>query len=61
MTSLAVVIMKIKVTHDVQPENEIFINADCLCDFCQTKYPEWMMHSVGDVQVCEACYDHYND
>lgn len=40
--------------------DELIISADCLCDLCQTKYPEWNMHSVGDLTVCDGCFDHYN-
>lgn len=51
---------KLIVKHDLQPENEIFINADCLCDFCDRKLPEWKMQNVaGDACVCEDCYEHF--
>jgi formylmethanofuran dehydrogenase subunit E len=52
--------MKLKVTHDVQPENEIFINATEHCDICGNNYPEDLMRYLADVAVCEGCYDHYN-
>lgn len=42
-------------------DEELIINADSCCDLCQTKYPEWNVHSVGDLTVCEGCYEHYND
>jgi hypothetical protein len=51
---------KLQVHHDHFPENEIFINATCLCDFCQRNLPEWkMVRSVGDMSVCDDCHDHY--
>lgn len=53
---------KLIVKHDIQPENEVFINAVCWCDFCSRKLPEWKMNTNKgwDVQVCEDCYEHYN-
>ena len=51
----------LKVKHDLHPENEILINADCWCDIGSHYVPEWMMQNVeGDAGVCEDCYEHYN-
>jgi hypothetical protein len=54
--------MKLLVRHDVQPENEVFINATKFCDFCSRKLPEWKMHNYESGQsVCEDCVEHYTD
>ena len=53
--------IKLKVKHDMFPENEVFINCTCECDFCGRKLPEFkMIHVAGDASVCEDCYDHFN-
>lgn len=53
--------MKLQVTHDVFPENEILINADSWCDIGSHMVREWMLVSVqGDAAVCEDCWEHYN-
>lgn len=51
---------KLEVKHDRYPVNEIPINADCWCDIGSHKVPEWMIRTVGDVGVCDDCYEHFN-
>lgn len=51
---------KLKVAHALQPENEIFINANSWCEYCARNYPEWMTTTVGDISLCDGCYDHFN-
>lgn len=48
------------VKHDTFPENEIFINANSWCEYCARNYPEWMTRTIGDISVCDGCYDHFN-
>ena len=51
----------LEVRHDAQPENEIFINCDSYCDFCQRKLPEWkMINWSADPSICDDCHDHFN-
>ncbi len=51
----------LEIRHDRYPTNEIFINADCWCEFCSRKLPDWKMQNIhGDASVCEDCYEHYN-
>lgn len=53
--------MKLKVIHDMFPENEVIINA-VWCDIGSHKVSEDDLVAIaGDATVCEGCYDHYND
>lgn len=52
--------MQLKVKHDVFPENEIIINADCWCDIGGHKVQEWMLHNTrADAGICEDCWDNF--
>ena len=53
--------MNLPVKHELQPEHEILINADCWCDIGRHKVPEWMLvNCAGDANVCEDCWDNFN-
>jgi hypothetical protein len=57
---LVVIYMNLKVTHDVQPENEVIINA-VWCDIGSHNVSEDMLVAIAaDATVCEGCYDHCN-
>jgi len=54
--------MPLKVTHDVQPENEILINAHYWCDIGNHKVPEWMLQNTRtDVQMCTDCWNNFTE
>lgn len=47
---------KLAVKHDRFPENEIVVNG-IECTFCQDKVSADMIHSMGDIDLCDACYE----
>ena len=55
---------KLQVTHDRYPENEVVING-VWCDIGSHMVNENDMRQASsvlfDANVCEGCYDHYND
>ena len=54
--------MNLKVKHDLSPTNEVFINADTVCDFCERKLPGSMIVVKDfDQTCCQDCYDYYTD
>ncbi len=53
--------MKLKVTHDISPENEIIVNS-VWCDIGGHKvHEDEMRFGPSDASVCYECYDHFTE
>ncbi len=50
--------VKIPVRHD-KYEYDVVVNG-VPCDLCDTNEHADLIHRVGELDICEGCYDHYN-
>lgn len=50
----------LEVKHDLFAINNIMING-VLCDYCGVKEYKDLAVTVGDVTLCESCYDHMTE